>query len=99
MKWLASGVLCMAAALATGLALGAEFLPSKMGDLDADGRPTVLDLELLVNHLNGTALLSADLRFFADVNLDGEVNAADATALASAILGLTELVDPFDTDG
>src|SRR5438093_2429213 len=63
--------------------------PLKLGDLDGDGRATVLDLVRMANHLNGAVPLSSDLLLFADVNQDGSVDNSDLTAIANAILGLT----------
>src|SRR2546423_9966593 len=71
----------------------------KLGDLDGDGRATVLDLVLLINHLNGTAPLSSELLLFADVNQDGIVDSGDVTAIAHGILGLAPLPDLPDSDG
>src|SRR4029077_18480642 len=74
-------------------------LPTKLGDFDGDGRATVLDLERLVNHVNGNAPLSADLVLFADLNLDGLINSADVAALANCVLGRALLPDLPDSDG
>jgi hypothetical protein len=68
-----------------------QALPQKLGDLDADGRATVFDLVRLVNHINGTALLSTNLVPFADINQDGYVNDLDVSFLADAILGFRSL--------
>jgi hypothetical protein len=81
------------------LLLSASALPVKLGDLDEDGRATVLDMVRLANHLDGTTLLSSDLVLFADMNQDGILNDADASALANAILGRVPLPDPPDSDG
>jgi len=54
--------------------------PQKAGDLDGDGRATVLDLVRLINHLNGTVPLHPDLLLVADVNQDTVVDNADVTA-------------------
>src|ERR1051325_6948057 len=72
--------------LAGHVAVGADYLPTKMGDLDGDRRATVLDLQRLVNHLNGTAPLPTNLLLFADVNLDGHVDKADVFPLVTPIL-------------
>lgn len=81
-------------ALLAAVTGAAQPLPSRLGDLDADGEPTVLDLVRLVNYLNGRpsvpgALESspAAFRAFADVNQDGFLNQADVDALADTILG------------
>ena len=68
-----------------------QALPQKLGDLDADGRATVFDLVRLVNHINGTTLLSTNLVPFADINQDGYVNDLDVSFLADAILGFRSL--------
>ena len=68
-------------------------LPQKLGDLDEDGQPTVVDIARLVNHLKGTTPLSTDLLPFADVNQDNTVNQADVNLLANIILGLAPFQD------
>ena len=35
--------------------------PTLLGDLDADGRPTVIDLQRLLNHINASSVLSLSL--------------------------------------
>ena len=80
-------------------AAGSGGFPQRLGDLDGDGRATVLDLVLLVNHLNGTAPLSSDLLLFADVNKDGIINSGDVTAIAQAVLGFAPLPELRDSDG
>jgi hypothetical protein len=68
-------------------------LPQKLGDLDEDGQPTVVDIARLVNHLKGTVPLSPDMLLFADVNRSGAVNQSDVDALANVILGLAPFQD------
>ena len=41
-------------------------LPSKLGDLDGDGEITVLDLVMLIDHINGAASLPPQLRGYAE---------------------------------
>ena len=69
----------------------AQPLPQQLGDLDADGRITVIDLQKLLNHLGGsqpsTLQLSTQLLPFADVNEDGYLNQDDVARLRDAILG------------
>lgn len=66
-------------------------LPEHLGDLDEDGRPTILDLSRLANHLSGGERLAGDLLVIADLNQDGFVNQMDALMLANAVLGLSDL--------
>src|SRR6185436_252254 len=43
-------------------------ISTKLGDLDGDGQPTILDIVIIVSHINGTPRLSNELAVFADVN-------------------------------
>ena len=70
-------------------------LPTRLGDLDVDGQPTVFDLIRLINHVNGSPALSSELRPFGDVNEDGVINQTDVDLVADAILGLAPLPDPY----
>ena len=74
-------------------------IPQKMGDLDGDGMPTVLDLTWLTDYLRNTNSLVPQIAVFADVNRDGVINSNDIPALANAILGRTALLPALDTDG
>lgn len=75
--------------------------PKLLGDLDSDRSPTILDLQLLINHLNaGTnaaspGFLEASLRPYADINEDGLVNGDDLLLLQDAILGRSTLPNPY----
>jgi hypothetical protein len=68
--------------------LRAQSLPTRLGNPDADGQPTVLDLVRLINHLNGVDSLSPSLLPFADINGDALVDSKDRELLADLILGL-----------
>jgi len=68
-------------------------LPQKLGDLDGDGQPTVLDLVILLNHINATPRLSNEMAVFADLNQDGVVNNLDVDMLVDAILWIRPLPD------
>lgn len=71
-------------------------LPQKLGDLDEDGKRTVLDIYRIVSHINKASSLSPERALFADVNQDGFVNEIDAGMVAEAILGLAQLPEfPF----
>src|SRR6185503_7580564 len=80
--------------LLVNAALG-QPVPTYLGDLDADGQPTVLDLVRLINHLNGTVPLSAPLLPYGDVNEDSVINQADVDFVADAILGAVLLPNPY----
>ena len=72
----------------------------QLGDLNNDGEVNVLDLVILINHINAvqsnpgvapagsTGILPVELRGYADVNGDGYINQADVDMLADAILGI-----------
>src|SRR5689334_725570 len=72
-------------------ALSAHAIPLKLGDVDADGNATVLDLVAVINHLNNNPRLPSDLAVFADVNQDGLVNQTDVDLIADAIVGFSAL--------
>src|SRR5262245_24737658 len=69
--------------------------PLRLGDLDADGQPTIFDLVRLINHLSGVTPLPAALVPFADVNESGAITQADVDLIADAILGVAPLPDPY----
>jgi subtilisin family serine protease len=77
----------------------APAIPYGFGDLDRDGKPTVLDLALLTGYLHDSNSLPPEIATFADVNGDGLVNHNDTPALADAILGRTVLRPVLDSDG
>ncbi len=69
--------------------------PALLGDLDADGSPTVLDLVQMIGHINQTHLLSAPLLPYGDINEDGIINTNDVLLLEDAILGGRTLPNPY----
>ena len=78
-------------------------IPTRLGDLDADGRITVLDLQRLINHINavkGTAqnvpdrTLPVSLRGYADVTGDGRIDQRDVDLVVKAILGVPITTQP-----
>lgn len=69
-----------------------------LGDLDGDGRVTVLDLTRLQMHVNRTSPLPEELQLVADINLDGLADEADVTGIADIILAIRspqEVPPPF----
>lgn len=69
--------------------LGAD---PQLGDLDGDGRVTVLDVVKVVELSRSGGLGATDLELvLADVNRDGVVNDADAALVASAAAGANTL--------
>ena len=81
--------------LGISTALQAAVLPTKLGDLDADGQPTVLDLVRLIGQLNGSNPLSASLLPYGDINEDGLIDLQDLAKLEDAILGSFQLPNPL----
>ena len=73
--------------------------PTLLGDLDADTKPTVIDLQRLLNHINSSQLstppLSTQLLPYADLNEDGIINTNDVLLLQDAILGRSALPNPY----
>ncbi len=82
-------ILCRLIAAAWLFAAGSAFagVPTAPGDLDGDGKPTVIDLQLLINHVNQSQSLTSEVAFFADLNQDGLINNTDVDLLAEAVLG------------
>ena len=97
-RWFSQNWAWMAVWLAGLLSASGAPYPKKLGDLDNDGKATVLDIVLLVNLINGSAATPSFLRPFADLNGDGAVNEADVHLLAEAVLELKTLPDVPDTD-
>lgn len=62
--------------------------PLLLGDLNADGQVSVLDITRLQLHLSGANPLSVQEQLYADVNQDGLVTDADIEAIADVIMGL-----------
>lgn len=60
----------------------------QLGDLDGDGKLTIFDLELLINHLNGTVPLATALLPYADINGDAFIDQSDLQGLVNLILGI-----------
>jgi hypothetical protein len=75
----------------------ARALSQQLGDLNNDGTVNVLDLVILIDHVNtvsGTGVESAkppptNFILFADLNGHGNLNQADVDTLADAVLGTT----------
>jgi subtilisin family serine protease len=77
----------------------APAIPSRFGDLDRDGRPTVRDLALLTGYLQRPASLPPQIAAFTDANGDQTVDDRDLRALADAILERAALRPVTDLDG
>src|SRR4051812_28557438 len=82
---------CLIISLAALCTHAAQVYPDTLGDIDADGEITVLDLVKAINHFVGTSRLSNESAVFADVNQDGIVNENDINLIADAILKLRTL--------
>jgi len=91
-------------ALLTGIFFSTQVLPqplpTRLGDLNGDEEVNVLDLVILINHINAAqsgagvspagspGILPGELVPFADMNGDAFVNQTDIDLLADVILGL-----------
>ena len=62
-------------------------LAAQLGDLDGDGKVTILDLVILNGYLNGQITLTSGQMQAADLNQNGFITQTDADLLANAILG------------
>ncbi len=74
--------------------LDTQARPSRLGDLDEDGMPTIHDVVAILNHVNGRVVLPEDRLSFADLNRDGLVTTLDADMVAEKVvndLALTEI--------
>src|SRR2546426_7056373 len=60
-------------------------LAAQLGDLDGDGKVTILDLVILNGYLNGQMTLTSGQMQAADLNQNGFITQADAALLANAI--------------
>lgn len=83
------------AVIAVGLAFSTpRAFSQEPGDLDGDGRVTVLDLVRLLNHLNGHEPLPTALEPLADLDDDAYITQNDLNLLGDAILGMPVSVPP-----
>jgi hypothetical protein len=79
---------------------GSLILAGQFGDLDNDGRITVLDIVRLTQHISGARLLDQEATARADLNQDGLVSERDRAVLADLILGVeTSSGEDWDRDG
>lgn len=62
-------------------------LPARFGDLDEDGRVTILDLVRLISYYTRAASVLPNELIFADLNQDGVINQDDVRALNDDLLG------------
>jgi RHS repeat-associated protein len=75
------------------LVLQSSAAVSRLGDLDEDGKLTILDLVRLLAHYNGTRILAPTDALFADLNQDGAVNELDASIFQDVLLGRSAFPD------
>ena len=64
---------------------------SVLGDVNGDGKVSVLDYALLKRHVLGIGELSEEGKATADVNKDGKVNALDYVRVKGHVLGLYDI--------
>ena len=65
--------------------MGLEVPPSLRGDVNCDGKQTIVDVTTLINYLLGGNPDPFD-SIAADVNLDSKINIGDVTALINLLL-------------
>ncbi len=61
-------------------------VPSRLGDVDEDGIPTIHDVVMMLNHIHGRIRFAEDRVSFADLNRDGLVNSQDVDEVANAVV-------------
>ena len=64
---------------------------AKCGDLDNSGQINIFDTTILLDHINGSNLLSEDMLKYADTTGDGNITIADVSKIADYINGLGNL--------
>ena len=79
--------------LLASLASPAWALPARLGDLNEDGVMSILDVVLIMNHLNGQSPLAENLRSFADIDRDGAVGASDVDSVVAAVVAGLQLAE------
>ena len=68
-------------------------VPQYLGDLNEDGFVSVLDVVMLVNHLQGSAFLDQEVLPFADVNTDSLLDELDVKLLSDTALERVPIQD------
>ena len=68
--------------------------PYQLGDIDADGKPTVYDLTQLIALYKGEIELTDSLKPFSDLNQDGKTDLTDIYLLRDAVLKRIDLPVP-----
>jgi hypothetical protein len=68
--------------------------PYQLGDIDADGKPTVFDLTQLIALYKGEIELNDSLKPFSDLNQDGKTDLTDIYLLRDAVLKRIDLPVP-----
>lgn len=73
---------------ASSLPLGAAVVP--VGDMNKDGKLSVVDVSLLLSRLASTSPLTVEEKLLADVDNNGKVEKADVDYLLDVLLGKKE---------
>jgi|GEM_PF-3655306 hypothetical protein len=68
--------------------------PYQLGDIDADGKPTVYDLTQLMALYKGEIELTDSLKPFSDLNQDGKTDLTDIYLLRDVVLKRIDLPVP-----
>ena len=70
---------------------GNSYTVVMLGDANGDGKINSADLLKMVNHLNGSAILSSSYKMSADINNDGKVNSADLLKIVNHLNGSSKI--------
>ena len=70
---------------------GKEYTLIVVGDIDCDGKLTLIDLAKIKQHLVEINKLENERLQGADINLDNEINLVDLSRIKQALVGLKEI--------
>lgn len=103
-SFIMSALIIFSLALSTGVCSFASET-EKVGDLNADGKITVVDAKLVLKHVAGTQELDSSQLRMSDVNSDGRTTVADAKVILRVVAGIQKMPSlvvgsqGFDDDG
>ena len=72
---------------------------TQLGDVNGDGKISVVDAKNILQHIAGKKELSASPLRMADVNSDGKVTIVDAKIILKVVAGTGTIDDPLGDEG